>query len=139
MWLFPEAEIGDITMQDTINTTTTQTTARKNASNLVPLAVPFELWPLSNSGTFESTTTTQISENNDFNPHPSLNLVTTSVPSSMIDDSLSAPPLINFEKPWLHQSPRITALKNANSDCLAIAVYSVPTMQLSSRHMRPKP
>ncbi len=33
MWLFPEAEIGDITIQDTINTTTTQTTARNNASN----------------------------------------------------------------------------------------------------------
>jgi hypothetical protein len=28
MWLFPEAEIGDITMQDKINTTTTQTTAK---------------------------------------------------------------------------------------------------------------
>jgi hypothetical protein len=28
MWLFPEAEIEDITMQDIINTTTTRTTAR---------------------------------------------------------------------------------------------------------------
>ncbi len=42
MWLFPEVEIGDITMQDTINTTTTRTTARKNTSILVHLAVPFE-------------------------------------------------------------------------------------------------
>jgi hypothetical protein len=75
MWLFPEAEIGGITMQDTINTTTTQTTARKNASNSVTLAVPFILQPLSISGTFESTTTTGISENNDSIPCPSLNLV----------------------------------------------------------------
>jgi hypothetical protein len=73
MWLFPDLKIGDITMQDTINTTTTQTTARTNASNLVPLAVPFELCSLSNSGTFESTTTTGISENNNFIPCPSLN------------------------------------------------------------------
>ena len=70
MWLFPEAEIGDITMQDTINTTTTQTTAKENASNSVPLVVPFELRPLSNSGTFESTTTTRISDNHDFYPTP---------------------------------------------------------------------
>jgi hypothetical protein len=60
-WLFPEAEIGDITMQDTINTTTTQTPAKENTSKLVPLAVLFELWPLSNSGTFEPTTTMGIS------------------------------------------------------------------------------
>ncbi len=33
MWLFPDAEIGNITMQDTINTTTTQTTALENAGN----------------------------------------------------------------------------------------------------------
>jgi hypothetical protein len=97
MWLFPDLKIGDITMQDTINTTTTQTTARKNASNLVPSADPFELRPLSNSGTFKSTTTTGISENNDSIPRTSLNLVTTLAPSSVIDDSLSAPPLINLE------------------------------------------
>jgi hypothetical protein len=84
-------------MQDTINTTTTQTTAMKNTSNLVPLAVPFESWHLSNSGTFKSTTTTRISENDDSIPCPSLNLVTTLAPSSVIDDSLSAPPLINLE------------------------------------------
>jgi hypothetical protein len=97
MWPFPEAEIGDITMQDTINTTTTQTPAKENTSNLVPSAVPFESRPLSNSGTFESTTTTGLSENNDSIPCLSLNLVTTLTPSSMIDDSLSAPPLINLE------------------------------------------
>jgi hypothetical protein len=139
MWLFPETEIGDITMQDTINATTAQITARKYSSNLVPSAVPFELRPLSNSGTFESTTTTGIFENNDSILHPSLNLVTTLAPSSMIDDSLSAPPLINLETSGLYQSPRIAALKNANSNCLAIAAYSVSTMQLPSRHMRPKP
>ncbi len=139
MWLFPEAEIGDIAMQDTINTTTTQTTDRKNTSNSVPLAVSFELRPLSNSGTFKSTTTMGISENNDSIPCPSLNLVTTSAPSSMIDDSLLAPPMINLETPGLHQSPRMYMLKNTNSDCPAVAAYSVSTMQLPSWHMKPKP
>jgi hypothetical protein len=80
-----------------------------------------------------------ISENNDSIPRPSLNLVTTSAPSSMIDDSLLAPPLNNLEMSGLRQSPRIAALNNANSDCLAIAAYSVSTMQIPSRHMRPKP
>jgi hypothetical protein len=117
MWLFPEVEIGDITMQDIINTTTTQTTARKNASNLVPSAVPFESQPLSNSGTFKSTITTGISENNDSIPPPSLNLVTTLAPSSMIDDSLWAPPLINLETSGLCQSPRVAVLKNAVKEC----------------------
>jgi hypothetical protein len=126
-------------MQGTINTTTTRTTARENTSNLVPSAVQFESRPLSNSGTFESTTTMGTSENNDSIPCPSQNLVTTSAPSSMIDDSLSAPPLIDLEMSGLHQSPRIAELKNANSDCPAIAAYSVSTMQLPSRQMRSKP
>jgi hypothetical protein len=139
MWLFPEAKIGDITLQDTNNTTTPRTTAKEYASNLVPLVVPFELRPLSNSGTFESTTTTGISENNDSIPCPSLNLVTTLAPSSMIDNSLSAAPLINLETPGLRQSPRIAALKNANSNGLAIVAYSVSTKELPSRHMRPRP
>jgi hypothetical protein len=139
MWLFPEVEIGDITMQDTINTATTQTTAKENTSKLVPLAVPFELRPLSNSGTFKSTTTTGISENHDSIPRPSLNLVTTLAPSLMIDDSLLAPPLINLEMSGLRQFPRIAALKNANSDGPAIAADSVSTIELPSRHMSSKP
>jgi hypothetical protein len=57
----------------------------------------------------------------------------------MIDDSLLAPPLINLEMSRLCWSLRIAVLKNANSDCPAIAAYSVSTMQLPSRHMRPKP
>jgi hypothetical protein len=40
MWLFPQAGIENITMQDTINATTTLTTARKNASNLVFFGSP---------------------------------------------------------------------------------------------------
>jgi hypothetical protein len=40
-------------------------------------------------------------------------LVTTLAPSSVIDDSLSAPPLINLETSGLCWSPRIAALKNA--------------------------
>jgi hypothetical protein len=96
MWLFPEAEVGNITMQDTPNNFT-QTPARESSCTLVPLLIPFDMQPLSNSGTFESSDTMGIPQNDDFIPHPSLNSVTTLAPSSLVENSLSAPHLIILE------------------------------------------
>jgi hypothetical protein len=123
MWLFPEAEVGDITMQDTPNNFT-QTPARKSSCTLVPPVIPFDMQHLLNSGTFNSTDTMGISQNDDFIPHLSLNSVTTLAPSSLVDNSLSAPPMINLETLGLHQSARIAALNNATSDIWAVAAYS---------------
>jgi hypothetical protein len=137
MWLFPEAEVGDITMQDTLNTTTTRTPARENTSTLVLLMVPFESWLFLNSDTFKSLTTTRTSNNNDSIPRPSLNPVMTLAPSLLTDDTKSAPLLINLEMSGLPHSPRITELTNTNSNGPDIVAYSVSTKQ--SRQMRPKP
>ncbi len=137
VWLFLEAEVGDIMMQDTLNTTTTRTPARENTSTLVLLMVPFELRPLLNLGTFKSSTTMEISNNNDSIPRPSLNPVTTLAPSLLTDNMILAPPLINLEMSGLRCSPRIAALPNANSGGPDIVAYSVSTKQ--SRQMRPKP
>jgi hypothetical protein len=90
MWLFPEAEVRDITMQDTLTTTTTGTPARQNNSTLVLLMVPFESRPLLNSGTFKTSTIMGISDsNNDSIPRPFLNLVTTLEPSLLTDNMFS--------------------------------------------------
>jgi hypothetical protein len=139
MWLFPEAEVGDITMQDTLTTTTTGTPDRQNNSTLVLLTVPFESRPLLNSGPFESSTITGISDNNnDSIPRPSLNPVTILAPSLLTGNMLSAPPLINLEMSGLHHSPRIAAeLTNANSTGPDIVAYTISTKQ--SKQMRPKP
>jgi hypothetical protein len=130
MWLFPEAEVRDITMQDTLTTTTTGTPARQNNSTSVLSMVPFELWPLLNSGTIESSTITGISDNNnDSIPRPSLNPVTTLAPSLLTDSMLSPFPLINLEMSGLRCSPRTVALTNANSGGQDIVAYSVSTKQ----------
>jgi hypothetical protein len=129
MRLFPEVEVGDITMQDTPNNFT-QTPARESSCTLVPPVISFDMQPLSNSSTFESTDTMQIPQNDDFIPHPSLKSVTTLAPSSLVDDLLLAPCLINLETLGLRQSARIAALNNATSDNPAIAAYSVFTKQL---------
>jgi hypothetical protein len=137
MWLFPEAEVRDITMQDTLNTTTTRTPARENTSTSLLSMVPFELRPLLNSGFFESSITMGISNNNDSIPRPSLNLIMTLAPSLLTDNTISAPPLINLEMSGLRCYPRIAAITNANSGGPDIVAYSISTKQ--SRQMRPKP
>ena len=95
-WLFPDAEVGDITMQDTNKNTTTQTPDAASGSTLVCSSVSFESQPLLNSGNFESmTNTAEISHRNDSIPRPFLNLI---IPSALLaSDAVSVPPLMNLE------------------------------------------
>jgi hypothetical protein len=90
MWMFLEAEVGNIAMQDTPNNFT-QIPAGESSRTLVPPVIPFDMQHLLNSGTFKSTDTMGMSQNDDFIPHPSLNSVT------LVEDSLLAPPLISLK------------------------------------------
>jgi hypothetical protein len=101
MWLFTEAKVCNITMQDTVNNFT-YTPARESSCILIPPVIPFKMQPLSNSCTFKSTDTMGISQDDEFIPHPFLNSVATSAPSSLVDDSLLAPGLMNLEMLELH-------------------------------------
>jgi hypothetical protein len=95
-WLFSDAEVGDITMQDTNKNTTTQTPDAASGSTLVCPLVSFESQPLLNSGDFESmTNTAEISHRDDSIPRPFLDSI---IPLALsASDALSAPPLMNLE------------------------------------------
>jgi hypothetical protein len=131
-WFFPDADSGDIAMQEINNSRT----LAGNSGNLVQTTLPSEhhVLPRHKIDFSRSNNATGISQEDSI-PCPYLDSVTDSLP---LQDGLLAPTLINLETSGLQQSPRILALNN-NNNVLAIAANTTSTMPTSSRQIaRPR-
>ena len=133
MFLFPDADTGDIAMQQP----NPSRTFAKDSSNLVRTMLPSGHHTLLQHeiGFTRSNNESGISHE-DYIPCPNLDSVIYSLP---LQDDLLSPTLINLETSGLWQSPRIAAL-NSNNDAPAIAAYTTSTIPISSRlFTKPRP
>ncbi len=143
-WLFSDADIGDIAMQNTkYSQTLAGNTGTSVQSNLQT--------PAGNTSTSVQTNAlsseyheVDFSRSNDALgisckdsiPCPYSDSVSENIP---FQHDLRAPPLINLETSGLRKSPRIAALNN-NNDAPAIAAYTTSTLPISSRQITiPRP
>ncbi len=131
-WLFPDAELGNITMQETNHNT--RTLAKSNVVQETPL--PLSGTRLSshklNFSQQSMADNIRISQEDYI---PSIQLTPDSVAPSQ--DDFSPPPLLNVETSGLRRSPRIAAQINSNTP--AISAYVTSTMPVTSRqYTRPK-
>jgi len=139
-WLFPDPELGDISMPErnqkvsnnpNENCETTDHNFSQNSPSTEiqpPIQVGFSISDASNNTQRPLLPLVSSSRNGEMTP-------------SKGQDSLSAPRLINLETSGLRRSSRIAALNGVTNDDPAIAAYTSSTTQLKSsrRITRPKP
>jgi hypothetical protein len=131
MWLFPDADLGDIAMQT--NSRTHAGSSGNNVHNPLPSGHHIPLQEVDLSGSNNALGISQ----EDSILHPYSDSVTDSLPS--VQDDHSVPPLINLETSGQRQSPKLAALQH-NNDALAIAAYTKSIIPISSRlFMKPRP
>jgi hypothetical protein len=131
MWLFPDADLGDISMQ------ANSRTRSGPSGNNVHTALPSGHHILLQEIDFPRSNNTPGISQEDSIPRPYSNSVIDSSPS--VPDDHSVPPLINLETSGLQQSPRLAALQN-NNNAPAIAAYTTSTLPISSQFFtKPRP
>ena len=148
-WLFPDAELGVISMPERNANVLHNPNGALIEQEVLSNAVSQNLLPTDNPsktqvGQVSTIEAHGISQNKYFLHSPLLHSTSSSENRDTFphksNDSLLVPSLINLETSGLRQSPQLASQNGTTNNGPAIAAYTSSTMQLQSRRItRPKP